>query len=63
MVDSADLKRLEESEEELQELLAEEKLAGVPLLVCPFCAPFLRVLHVGAPLSHATHYSLVRFDL
>lgn len=33
VIDSADRKRLEETGEELSELLVEEKLAGVPLLV------------------------------
>uniref|UniRef100_A0A7S1AUY8 ADP-ribosylation factor-like protein 3 n=1 Tax=Noctiluca scintillans TaxID=2966 RepID=A0A7S1AUY8_NOCSC len=33
VIDSADKRRLEESGSELQELLAEDKLAGIPLLV------------------------------
>ncbi len=33
MVDSADEARLEESSEELNNLLVEDKLAGVPLLI------------------------------
>lgn len=33
MVDSTDETRMEESGEELNNLLAEEKLAGIPLLV------------------------------
>ena len=33
VIDSADAKRLEESNAELQQLLEEEKLAGVPLLI------------------------------
>lgn len=33
VVDSADIKRLEETGQELSELLLEEKLRGVPLLV------------------------------
>ena len=33
MIDSADRKRFEETGQELQELLCEEKLIGVPLLI------------------------------
>jgi len=33
VIDSADTKRFEETEQELQELLCEEKLVGVPILV------------------------------
>lgn len=33
MIDSGDVKRFEESGFELQELLLDEKLSGVPLLV------------------------------
>ena len=33
MIDSADPKRFEETGQELQELLAEEKLLGVPLMI------------------------------
>ena len=33
MIDSADQKRFEETGQELQELLVEEKLVGVPLLL------------------------------
>jgi len=33
VIDSADRKRFEETGQELQELLCEEKLIGVPLLI------------------------------
>jgi ADP-ribosylation factor-like protein 3 len=33
VIDSADLRRLDEAAQELSELLAEEKLTGVPLLI------------------------------
>ena len=33
MIDSADPKRFDETGQELQELLAEEKLVGVPLMI------------------------------
>ena len=33
VIDSADRKRFEETGQELQELLSEEKLIGVPLLI------------------------------
>lgn len=33
VIDSSDAKRFEETEQELQELLAEEKLSGAPILV------------------------------
>ena len=58
VIDASDRKRLEETGEELSQLLEEDKMAGVPLLVLANKQDLLNALPANEVLYFCTAYSL-----